>query len=59
MQEGNRIEITPHSGSGDVEGMSVLLAPELVDLDKEVVVVTDGEEAFRGKPVHTAFRRCS
>jgi dienelactone hydrolase len=52
VHDGNRISITPHSGSGDVEGMSVLLAPELLDLDKEVVVTADGEELFRGKPVH-------
>ena len=52
VRDGNRIEIIPHSGSGDVEGMSVLLAPELVDLDKEIVVLADGEEVFRGKPVH-------
>jgi predicted esterase len=46
--EGNAIEITTVEGSGDVTGLSVLLGPPLVDLEKEVVIRVDGKEAFRG-----------
>lgn len=49
---GNRIEVTTHEGSGDVTGMSVLLGAPLVDVTKEVTVVVNGTERFKGMVEH-------
>lgn len=47
-QKDNVIEITFHEGSGDTEGLSVLLGAPLVDLDQPVTVLVNGEQAFQG-----------
>lgn len=46
--EANAIAITT-DGFG-VEGLSVLLSPELIDLEKEVSITVDGEEVYKEIP---------
>jgi hypothetical protein len=43
-RQGNRIDVTSHG----VKRYRLLLSPEEVDLDAEVVVTTNGSESFRG-----------
>lgn len=46
-REANAVRITCEQGS---KGLSVLLDGRVLDIDKEVVVTVNGEEAFRGIP---------
>lgn len=48
-RDSNTIEITMLEGSGDIEGLSVLLGEPLVDLSRDVVIRVNQEEKFRGK----------
>lgn len=52
--EDNTIDLTVHEGAPDLTGLSVLLAPELVDLDRPVRVRVGGEVRFEG-PVPRTF----
>ena len=49
----NTIDLTFHEGSGDTEGLSVLLGDPLVDLSKEVIVRVDAKKLFRGVVTRT------
>ncbi|MEM8883086.1 MAG: alpha/beta hydrolase-fold protein, partial [Planctomycetota bacterium] len=44
---GNTIKLET---SGELTGMSILLNPEMIDVTKDVVVLVDDEEVYRGKP---------
>ena len=52
-KDDNVIEISILDGSRDFEGLSLLLGEPLVDLSKEVTVIYDGNEVFRGKVERT------
>ncbi len=46
-REANRIDVTCPGGA---EGLAVLLSPEVVDMERELVVTFGGEEMYRGVP---------
>lgn len=46
--DANVIEVKTLRGDPDFTTLSILLGPPLIDLEKEVVVVVDGDERFRG-----------
>ena len=45
-RDGNTINIEAF----EREGLRVMLNPEMIDVTKEVVVLLDGDEVYRGKP---------
>jgi dienelactone hydrolase len=46
-RKGNEFDIET---TGEVEGLWLMLNPEMIDVNEEVVVRMDGEEVYRGKP---------
>jgi len=46
-RKGNEFDVTT---TGEVAGLRVLMNPEMIDVEKEVVVRLDGDEVYRGKP---------
>ena len=47
-REGNQFTIL---SSADREGFYLLLNPEMIDVEQDVVVRLEGEEIYRGRPV--------